>query len=389
MLRKLWYRPRHSRFRFWMFQVHLYTGLALALLTTVIGISGSLIVYKPETERLEAGAMSKVDPAGKPRPLSELYPLAQSATANRVERLYIWGGPSAAYTFRASRGGAEREYIYIDQYRARVQGVYPMDATPLQSIYDLHDHLLLGHAGLITNGIGALLLVAMCATGIVVWWPGAGKLWLGFRYHWRARWQIQNYDIHKILGIAALVLLAVIAFTGASYAFPDAYRRTVGAITGSRAIVGQPPSHATAGAKASVDDVLRAASASIPGATVTVLTWPAGAKGSFQARELAPGDWARLGDQYVYIDQYTARVLRADVSRRLPAAGRIMLTMSPLHYGTFGGTATRLLWILMGFVPGVLSVTGFLMWWNRVLARRFDALFAKPALPVDNESHVA
>jgi uncharacterized iron-regulated membrane protein len=43
--------------------------------------------------------------------------------------------------------------------------------------------------------------------------------------------------------------------------------------------------------------------------------------------------------------------------------------MTPLHYGTFGGTFTRVLYILLGFVPLVLFVTGLAMWWNRVLAK--------------------
>ena len=184
-------------------------------------------------------------------------------------------------------------------------------------------------------------------------------------------------------------MLAVIAFSGAWYAFPDAYRRLFGELTRSQASAAAPQSRPRAGGRASVDDVLRAAQDAIPGAAVTILTWPADSRGAFQAREALQGDWARLGDQYVYIDQYTAALLRADISHRLPAAGRIALSMSPLHYGTFGGTVTRLLWIVMGFVPGVLSVTGFLMWWNRVVARKPDALFAKPAFTVDNESHVA
>src|SRR5690348_2025603 len=69
-LRRLWYRPRQSRLRFWIFQVHLYCGLILSILATVIGLTGSWIVYKPEMERLSAGPISKVEPAGEPRPLS-------------------------------------------------------------------------------------------------------------------------------------------------------------------------------------------------------------------------------------------------------------------------------------------------------------------------------
>jgi hypothetical protein len=37
----------------------------------------------------------------------------------------------------------------------------------------------------------------------------------------------------------------------------------------------------------------------------------------------------------------------------------------PLHFGTFGGNVTRILWIIVGLAPAVLYVTGLLMWWNR------------------------
>jgi uncharacterized iron-regulated membrane protein len=356
--------------------VHLYCGLALSLLLTVIGLTGSYIVYKPELERLSAGRISTVQPGSTTRPLSELYRVAQGTTRKRVERLYIWGGPTAAWAFRASRGGRDREYVYVDQYRGVVQGIYPMDGTTLQWIYDLHGTILMGKGGLIANGIGALLLCLMCATGAVVWWPGAGRVRQGFRYRWRSKWQIQNYDLHKMLGIVTLAALAVIAFTGASYAFPQSYRRMFGELTRSPgAAEHDPQSWMSAGAiAASLDDIFRSAETAVPHAELTVLTWPANSKGSFWARERLPGDWARLGDQYIFIDQYNAAVLRADLSRRLAPASRIMLTMSPLHYGTFGGTVTRWIWIVMGLVPGLLSITGFLMWWNRVVTRRLLAM---------------
>jgi uncharacterized iron-regulated membrane protein len=246
-----------------------------------------------------------------------------------------------------------------------------MDGTFLQWIYDLHGELLLGKSGLFANGIGALLLLLNCLTGIVVWWPGARRVWQGFRYHWGAKWQIQNYDLHKVLGIVILLALAVLAFTGAYYAFPESYKRMFTGLTRSPVVARIPQSQIRAGlSPASVDAVFNTAKAAIPGSEVTILTWPANRRDSFSAREWLPGDWARLGDQYVYIDQYNASVLRADASRRLPRAARLVLLMSPLHYGTFAGTTTRLLWILAGLMSAILSITGFLMWWNRVMARK-------------------
>src|SRR5207249_4225604 len=77
-----------------------------------------------------------------------------------------------------------------------------------------------------------------------------------------------------------------------------------------------------------------------------------------------------LGNQYLYIDRFSADVLRVDRFDRLPAGARLVQSMAPLHYGSFGGHGTRVLWIFMGLVPGVLSISGFLMWWSRVVVKR-------------------
>ena len=37
----------------------------------------------------------------------------------------------------------------------------------------------------------------------------------------------------------------------------------------------------------------------------------------------------------------------------------------PLHYGTFGALPVKILWSIGGLAPGILAVTGFLLWWKR------------------------
>jgi uncharacterized iron-regulated membrane protein len=49
----------------------------------------------------------------------------------------------------------------------------------------------------------------------------------------------------------------------------------------------------------------------------------------------------------------------------------ILLFLIKLHFGRFGGLGVRVLWTVLGLLPAVLFVTGFIMWWTRVVRRRW------------------
>ena len=44
-----------------------------------------------------------------------------------------------------------------------------------------------------------------------------------------------------------------------------------------------------------------------------------------------------------------------------------LLGLIRLHFGRFGGLGIRVLWVLLGLLPVVLFVTGFVLWWGRVV----------------------
>jgi uncharacterized iron-regulated membrane protein len=47
-----------------------------------------------------------------------------------------------------------------------------------------------------------------------------------------------------------------------------------------------------------------------------------------------------------------------------------MAWIAPLHVGGFNATGLRVAWCLLGLAPPALFVTGFTMWWTRVVRPR-------------------
>ncbi|MEH2180741.1 PepSY-associated TM helix domain-containing protein [Nostoc sp.] len=59
------------------------------------------------------------------------------------------------------------------------------------------------------------------------------------------------------------------------------------------------------------------------------------------------------------------KVLRVDNILEILLGDRILNSFTPLHYGTFGGLPTPILYVFVGLAPLILFITGFVMWWYR------------------------
>jgi uncharacterized iron-regulated membrane protein len=56
-----------------------------------------------------------------------------------------------------------------------------------------------------------------------------------------------------------------------------------------------------------------------------------------------------------------------------------MAWVAPLHVGNFGGNAVRVAWLVLGLSPPLLFVTGFILWWTRVVRPRWTRSQGKAA----------
>ena len=60
----------------------------------------------------------------------------------------------------------------------------------------------------------------------------------------------------------------------------------------------------------------------------------------------------------VRLDRYSGKILQVQDSRTAKLGDRILSAFTPLHYGTFGGLLTRILYVFVGLAPLILFITG-------------------------------
>lgn len=367
-------RPREIWWRKALFQFHLWCGLLLGLYFVTVCLTGSLIVYKKELERLQIPQLVKVAPAGERGSFEAMVGLVKrSYPGYQLQNAFLYEQPGASWSFRL-QGREGRVQVYVDPDRIRILGQDSYRDKFLQWVYDLHTDLLMGKSGSILNGYGAFLLCGMCLSGMVVWWPGRRYWRKGLQWARQARWKRQNYDLHRLSGLASLLLLLLLAVTGAYWSFPTEYEATISWVTGGPAKRNPPSADPQPGRPAaSLDEVLKAARQAIPGGEATLFRFSQKPGSPHSLHKVLPGDWRTQGDNVAYVHPQTGAVIRVDYHHELPLGVRWQRDIYGLHFGTFWGHPTRVLWILVGFAPALLFASGLLMYWNRVLAKRWSA----------------
>lgn len=336
--------------------LHRWVGLTLGLLLVVVTLSGAAVVFRPELARLAAAP-----PSGGAR-AADL-----DATAKRLGEgqarpvgVILATGPGApdAWSVRTRDGGWT---AYTDPADGAVLG--DTRGAWLPAMVDwlarFHHDLWLRPIGGAIVGAAGLLLVVFCVSGVYLLWPHLRR-WTAFR----------RMDLHRQIGLWTLPALLVAGITGAMFEFTWLRRSLHAALGGGgadlplplRSKAEQPRSQPGEGRDAGWSAVAAAAAAAVPDGAVSRLIPPRrdDADGVWRARVRVTG-----GEATVLLDRRRATVLAVQDPRRMSPGGWLTHEQLAVHTGAWGGNAVRALWLLLGFAPTVLFVTGLAMWRRR------------------------
>ncbi|HEY7173269.1 MAG TPA: PepSY-associated TM helix domain-containing protein [Vicinamibacterales bacterium] len=299
-------QPQQLWLRRAIFQIHLWSGVGVGLYVLLISVTGSILVFRNELYTAATRPPVHVTAAG-----SRLSDETLSAAAARahpgfsVVRIGRTRTADQAVAIELKRGGETISRLF-DPYTGKDLGnSVPLGIWLVSRLIVLHDDLLAGRTGRTVNGAGALLLVVMALTGMVVWWPGKRSWRRSLTVHRGVGWRRFTWDLHGAVGFWTVVVILMFALSGAYLGLPQPFENLADWL--------EPPTEANAG--------------------------------------------SRLVDQILYWLAY-------------------------LHFGRINGIgipcggpgacdiATKTVWAAIGLIPGVMFVTGAVMWWNRVLVKR-------------------
>jgi len=382
-------KPQSVVWRKLLFQVHLWVGVGIGLYVLLIGVTGASLVFREEMEHAMETPRAIEPVTGPP---TDLLAVADRMRAAHPDR-QLTSIRHANEDSPTIVGYLRKDEKYLKAEAHPVTGE-PLSVTGdsdegfLRWLQRLHFDLLAGRTGRIVNGVGALFLLALCLTGMVIWWPGIKTWKRSLTVDFSRKWKRVNWDLHSATGFWTVAVLAMWAVTGAYFAWPTEFRAMVNWVSPVSLANVAKPNVAMKGKLPHPDArrLLAEAQRLSPGAALLGFSFPIDDKGHirvYMARE-EPKSYDTA--DYHYFDQFTgehAGVWRRGVNQS--AGDIVMAWIGPLHFGTFGGhgaakIAVKAVWLFLGLAPAVLMLTGFLMYWNRYLGKKWARLRQPGAL---------
>lgn len=365
------------------FYLHRYLGLIVGLILIIVGITGSLLVFHNEIDRFLIGQQfGRLTPQQQQVPVetilqnvSQTYKDQPDLKIDSIDFNTVPDLPSKVWLKSEDDKWTE---VLVNPYTNEIMGTRQWENTLFGIIYPLHYELFAGTPGIVIVGIAALFLFILSVTGLILW-PGWRRLIAGFKIKWNAHPKRVNFDIHKVIGIIAAIFLAMIAFTGFCWNFYEQTEPIIYAATFTPKPV-EPVSQVIPGQEPiTPSKILQRANTALPEATTTSISLPTEPDGVYRVNKKFPQEREAWGRSQVYLDQYTGEVLRVKDVRSLSRGEAVLDAFSPMHYGTFGGLPTRILYVFIGLSPTILFITGLVMYRYR---RRGTTVTEEPRQPI-------
>ncbi|MEM9599894.1 MAG: PepSY-associated TM helix domain-containing protein, partial [Pseudomonadota bacterium] len=371
-------RERHLR----NYGLHSWSGMVLGLFVYVICFTGSLALFAHEIISWEDPA-KRLPIAESPAPMNDIYQawldeLSQQGelefvrfSYSDVHEPYFTGGADVEFE------GGRHEYIER-RWDTRTGDTLPERGDGLSRwILDFHRDLMwpqgLGGRtiGRTIVGIAGVILLLSILTGVIAHTKIVKEFFtLRYQRSVRLKWQ----DTHKVLGLWGLPFFTMIAFTGAVLGVVSILAPIVALLTfkGDQQalideVVGVPV--AAAGIPAdmlSVDDLVTISHPDSGQNPVFVNLHNYGDQNArFDLFYLS--ETKMMSYEAIQIDGVTGEIIPdAAISTETPG-NRAVAAMSPLHYGTYGGIALKLLYFVLGIALSIVTIFGLMMWIERRL----------------------
>lgn len=207
--------------------LHRWAGMALAVLLLTQAVTGLMLLHRGALEdwtRPESRPVAHADLA------AAVERILTAAGARTLERVTFSHAPDRAAAVRFIATDGALRIAYVDPATGAIGEEDTLWRDPAEAALLVHSSLTLGLGGFLVVALEGLLLVFLAASGAIVWWPAAGRLWASLRIRRRVGARLMLFDLHRTTGVVIALFLMLSGTTGALMILEPMLKPLVGAV---------------------------------------------------------------------------------------------------------------------------------------------------------------
>ncbi len=363
-----------------LFDLHSWLGFNLAACMTLVTVTGTLAVISDEIDWLL-------------KPELRASAGTADATWDDIDRILREQAPGHVVTalttheadylnYRATMidPNGRRYYLYIDPVTGEFAGTTGT-LTVQRFLRDLHRYLFLPAV------LGLPLVTTMAVVLMISLYSGLKTVrnWrtVATRIRLRQGTRVVVGDYHKAAGLWSTWFFVIIIVT--SFWYFAEFTAFLGGSPFEPSPLGPSADRtmhlATTGETASTAQLIAAAQGALPGLWPREVFFPRHVGDAVVVNGRLHDPLVRNRSNRVSLDPMDASVINVQRSAELGLVAYVNNLADPLHFGSFGGLVTKLIWFGFGTVLVSLSITGVWLTWRR-LRRRTPSTAQLATLPL-------
>ncbi|WP_400770585.1 PepSY-associated TM helix domain-containing protein [Methylosinus sporium] len=386
--------------------LHRWVGLLMAVFLIMVGLTGSLLAFHKELERVFAAELyAAPHPGETPLDAATLMERAPAIDHARVVGIQWGEADRANIVYQPDKNPATgKPYdigfneLFVDPWTGaelgrRDRNDYTKRVNFMRFIYKLHVALLVSGPGTLILGIVAVLWTLDCFNGFYLTLPVSLS---AFWRKWKTAWVIKrgagfyrlNFDLHRASGLWLWPMLLVFAWSSVMFNLRPVYDWTMSLFMQHSSIIAeamklkdlpQPaakPAPALAPRAAlEAAERLAAEHTGIPVHEVPGMMFSYVDKMGvymYGARSGAPAKgFLEERPTMIFVDGDTGALADVPMMRIMEKVDIVDQWLVALHVASVFGLPYKIFVCVLGLVIAMLSATGVYIWWKKRKARRF------------------
>lgn len=347
--------------------LHRWSGLVAGAFLLLIGLSGSILVYRQSLERWLNPALYHIEPRGNRLSLDSAYNIIYRNYASDFVSCSMDIPASATEVYEFTLTKPQQNYHSRDQYIVDVHPYsgailregfcHELSTSSMHWLMYFHDSFHFGKAGLFLAALISLTMFLSMITGLFIYGRNILNV-LMFRISFRRKNGIHLYrSIHVYVGVWALLFNIIVFFTGfwmvKSMFTPNGWRLD--------------ERQETIRLSVSLDSCLAKSGQIFPGFIPDFISIPLTKDEPIEIDgNMESSSRIMYGDaSSVIFDAESGKIIEATDITKTPFPGNLTAAFWCLHIGNYGSDIIKIIYVIGGLMPGTLSLAGFLLWWKR------------------------